>query len=259
MAALKAAGHPDVERVAAGSQGANARPLLGTSQLDEWLVPKATTGPTMPTNAALRIARAALVEVKESDGDGQPFVAAPQEPAQEEAGSVLKRAGDNWTACYGGRTTSLRHTKGLVDIAHLLKAPGQEIHVLDLAGAGVVETAADDTIDKTAMAQYRARIGDLRSELEEATDNADIGRAERAREELDALIEQLSSASGLGGRVRRTTGTAARARSTVTKRVRGTIKKLLKSHPELGRHLDSAISTGAYCKYHPEQPVAWRL
>ena len=261
---LRAAVHPGAERVAAGSQGSSARPLLGVRALDERLVPKSAPGHTLPTAAAVRAALSALAEVVAGriPEAPPPVVLAGEPPASGAPAALeprLQRAGDSWIASYGGRTTSLRHTKGLDDIARLLAVPGEEIHVVDLAGARVIETPADDTIDAVAMRQYRARVRELQSELDEANAHADIGRAERIREELDALVEQLSSATGIGGRVRRTNGTAERARIAVTKRIRGKIKKLLRTHPELGRHLDAAISTGLYCKYEPERPVEWRL
>ena len=264
VALLRAATHPGVEQVAAGSQGSNARPLLGVRALDERLIPKSAQGHTVPTAAAVRAALSALAEVAAGNTPkappSVPRASAPPAPATPApAEPRLQRAGDSWIASFGGRTTSLRHTKGLDDIARLLAVPGEEIHVFDLAGARIIEAPADDTIDAVAMRNYRARVQELRSQLDEASAHGDIGRAERIREELDVLVEQLSSATGIGGRVRRTNGTAERARVAVTKRIRGKIKRLLRTHPELGRHLDAAISTGLYCKYEPERPVAWQL
>ena len=51
--------------------------------------------------------------------------------------------------------------------------------------------------------------------------------------------------------------TAERARSAVTHRIRGTVRRIAGVHPPLGRHLAVSISTGTYCRYHPEQPVDW--
>jgi hypothetical protein len=77
--------------------------------------------------------------------------------------------------------------------------------------------------------------------------------------EFDAIVEHLTAALGLGGRVRDSTGsTVERARSTVTQRLRTTIKRLAEVHPELGRHLVASVSTGIYCCYRPEHPTDWR-
>ena len=52
-------------------------------------------------------------------------------------------------------------------------------------------------------------------------------------------------------------GSAERARSAVTQRIRATIRRLGAEHPELGRHLEASIVTGTYCSYRPEHPVDW--
>jgi hypothetical protein len=65
------------------------------------------------------------------------------------------------------------------------------------------------------------------------------------------LIQQLSSAVGLGGRARRVGSAAERARIMVQRRVREAIKKVADHEPELGRHLDWAIRTGTFCAYEP--------
>jgi hypothetical protein len=32
-------------------------------------------------------------------------------------------------------------------------------------------------------------------------------------------------------------------------------KKIAKAHPQLGRHLETAVRTGTFCLYQPERPV----
>ena len=73
------------------------------------------------------------------------------------------------------------------------------------------------------------------------------------------LVDELTAALGLGGRSRRGAGAAERARSTVTQRIRATIRRLDDVHPRLARHLDASIHTGTYCSYAPEEPVDWSL
>ncbi|MDQ2623855.1 MAG: hypothetical protein M3Y20_01715, partial [Actinomycetota bacterium] len=81
---------------------------------------------------------------------------------------------------------------------------------------------------------------------------------ERAQAELDVIVEHLSNALGLRG-PRRTGGSAERARSTVTQRVRATVRRLERVHPELARHLRVSLVTGAMCSYRPERPVGWEV
>ncbi len=65
------------------------------------------------------------------------------------------------------------------------------------------------------------------------------------------LLQQLSSAFGLGGRARWVGSAVERARITVQRCVREAIKKIAEHEAELGRHLDWAIRTGTYCAYEP--------
>ena len=75
----------------------------------------------------------------------------------------------------------------------------------DAAGAGA-------GLDAQAKAAYRARVEELREELEQARDWADDERAARAQEELDFIARELARAVGLGGRDR-PTASPGRARA----------------------------------------------
>jgi 50S ribosomal subunit-associated GTPase HflX len=52
-----------------------------------------------------------------------------------------------------------------------------------------------------ARRTYEQRVAELEDQLDEAERLRDHGRASRAREELEAVAEQLASAVGLGGRI----------------------------------------------------------
>jgi hypothetical protein len=119
--------------------------------------------------------------------------------------------------------------------------------------------AAGPVLDDEARRQYQRRIADLQEEIDEAAAANDPGRAEKAEQELDALVEQLSSAFGLSGRARSTGAAAERGRSAVTFRLRSAIGKLGELHPELGRHLENAVRTGTWCSYRPDGPTSWEV
>ena len=59
--------------------------------------------------------------------------------------------------------------------------------------------------------ELKARVRELQQEIDEADAAHDVGRAERAREELDQLVEHLSGALGLGGAARHLGSAAERA------------------------------------------------
>ncbi|WP_339133624.1 AAA family ATPase [Streptomyces sp. f51] len=191
----------------------------------------------------------------------------PPPPAPE-----FRREGPLWHLVYAGREARLPDSKGLRDIAVLLGRPGIPVPATDLAApggtAGDVGTSAGDlhapgdlgeVIDATARAAYRRRLRELEGEAEAADASGDAVRSRRIAEERDALVRQLSAAYGIGGRVRRAGSPAERARTAVTARVRAAVRRVAAAHPQLGRHLETAVRTGTLCVYEPETPPAWRL
>jgi len=116
----------------------------------------------------------------------------------------LSRDGMLWTLSYGGVTTRMRHAKGLSDLAVLLTAPGRPVAAADLvaaAGAGEAGLAglrlgSDEVFDATARRQITERLADLDDEIAEAESWADPYRAERARDEKDALLRSWPAPPG---------------------------------------------------------------
>ena len=190
-----------------------------------------------------------------------PAAQTPQ-PTAAADGNAFHRDGEMWRLSFGGEAVHMPDLKGLHDVARLLAAPGQEVHVLDLGAASdgaAPQGHAGEILDDEARRAYKERIDELREERDLAEAANDTVRAERAREELDAIEEALRSAYGLGGRARKAGDHAERARSAVTWRIRSAISRVEAVHPALGRHLKNSVRTGTFCSYAPERPVDWRL
>jgi hypothetical protein len=115
-------------------------------------------------------------------------------------------------------------------------------------------------IGVTAKANYQRRLQFLASELEEAGSWSDLGRADRLRQEIDALTDQLAAAVGLGGRDRRAASAVERVRVNVTKAIRSAIRRIAEHDGQLGQHLDHSVRTGTFCSYAPDAAaqVHWR-
>jgi pimeloyl-ACP methyl ester carboxylesterase len=191
--------------------------------------------------------------------------------------NVLRRDGEYWTAAYGGLVVTLRDSKGLRDLARLLAAPRHELHVLDLATPGAPTRTApairealdagltvdsrltEPVIDDAARAAYKRRIAELRQDIDEAETVGDGEAGANARQELDVLVEHLTSAYGLGGKPRRTPDHVERARKTVTRRIRHAVARIDRAHPAFGRHLHASLHTGVYCSYAPERDLTWTI
>jgi len=202
----------------------------------------------------------ALVARIESEGgaSGPPPAAGDGGP---EPDHVFRRDGEVWMLRYGGREVRLRDSKGLRDLHALLTRPGTAVAALDLVGAapGLMAVASDtgEVIDAQARSAYRQRLRELEEAAAEADAAADIERSARIAAERDALVEALTQAYGLGGRVRRPGSAAERARTAVTARIKDAIRRIGDAHPELGRHLTRSVRTGTFCVYDPDQPARW--
>lgn len=183
-----------------------------------------------------------------------PATVAPgPEPARTAASIEMVREGEYWTVRGRGELCRIKDSRGMQMLARLVAEPGRELHVLDLAGADVVDAGdAGTVIDRAARDQYMTRVKELQEQLAEASAWNDRGRQERLETELDAIADQLSSAYGLGGREKRTGSATERARTNVRRRLADAMKRIEDAAPSLGRHLTQAIRTGVLCVYNAE-------
>ena len=168
--------------------------------------------------------------------------------------------GDAWRVGFAGRTVRVRDMKGIGDLVVLVEPAARRGPRARADGRHRCRRRGRARSSTTSPAgEYQARIVELQREIDEARADHDGARAERAELELDALVEQLSEAFGLGGRSRTTGSSAERARTAVTYRVRAAIRRITEVHPELGRHLTNAVRTGTWCSYRPESDVTWTI
>jgi hypothetical protein len=175
----------------------------------------------------------------------------------EPPGNVFRREGDVWLLSFEGTTVRLPDAKGLHDIARLLATPGLEVSASELVGLQATES--DPVLDDRARHAYRQRLAELDKTIADADRDQDLERAARARVEKDALVDALSAAYGLGGRPRRVSDAAERARKSATARIRDTLSRIHARHPSLGEHLSASITTGTRCCYQPAELTRWRL
>jgi hypothetical protein len=175
---------------------------------------------------------------------------------------TLALEGDFFSVSFEERTFRIKDSLGLRYLARLAAEPNHEIHVLALIGElspGAPEQAVDagdagEHLDARARETYAARRAELKAELDEAEAFGDLGRAERAREELEWLSAELGRAVGLGGRARRSGAAAERARTAVQRRLRHAIERIAEHAPRLSALLERHVSTGTYCSFSTVPP-----
>ncbi|MEO6496453.1 MAG: AAA family ATPase [Solirubrobacteraceae bacterium] len=262
---------------AATARRMNARPAAVQLAIDE-AVARAARGAPGDGERAARLLSDALTAARELGMDAVASQAEalggstpPAGPAaQAPRAGRLERQGDYWLITFDDESLLLKDGKGVRHLARLVAEPDTELHVLELAGGqgptaarpapeGELSLDADGgapVLDPRAKAEYRDRIAELRSEVEEAEAFNDPERAARAREEMDFIARELSAALGLAGRDRKTATGAERARVNVTRAIRTTIDRIRAESERCGRHLDASVSTGTFCCYRPEPGTA---
>jgi hypothetical protein len=218
------------------------------------------------------------------DGENKKKVDWPSLPTHEEF--LFLRQNDYWTIRYHGHVALLKSTLGLHYLAVLLRDPGREFHVRELVPRSMdvltpaAAVAANERVtgglyggvtgglyagvpvlDAQAKAEYKCRVNDLRQDLNQAERFNDSQRKTEVQYELQAIVDHLASAVGLGGRDRKTSSDAERARSAVTKCIKKAVQKIGEAIPSLGYHLAARIKTGYFCSYNPrpDRPVTWKF
>lgn len=195
--------------------------------------------------------------------------AAPtSEPTADRAArlAVLRLEQGRWTITSPHGDGTVADSTGMGQLVQLLAAPGVELAAVALAagdGRGEVVLSSDlgPALDGRAKREYRRRIGELQADIDEAEDANDLERASRHRLELEAILDELRAAVGLGGRDRPQGSGHERARINTARTLRRAIAAVAAAVPDLGAHLQVSVRTGHHCAYAPEPAAAltWEI
>jgi pimeloyl-ACP methyl ester carboxylesterase len=258
--------------LAAGIPGARFVPLEGDAHIFFF-------GDTGPLRRAIAEFLGDPIEEFRQPQTGSSKLSSAPEAVQ----GTFRREGEFWTVASWGEVFRLKDVRGLAYIAYLLGHPGEEFHVLSLAGkqgeAGeLAEPAsaeqatqsdltvgrmgdAGEMLDAQAKAAYKRRTAELREQLEEARERGQVDRVDQLEEEIEAVGRELSRAVGLGGRDRRAASAAERARINVTRAIKIALERIAEHNPALATLLTSSIRTGTFCSYTPDSrlPASWQL
>ena len=242
-----------LRQAVAGNRRIGAAPFLARAQAELAIALRRRdrTGDAQEARQLLAEAASAAAEL------GMPVLAreiAGLRAADSEAGldrPWLRQDGETWLLTVGGRTTRLRHSKGLAQLAVLLANPGQEITAVELAGGVPAPSVPDPVLDQTAKRAYRQRLAELDGALDRAAARGDAAAADGLEAERAALVAELKRAAGLAGRSRGFSDEAERARVNVTRTIRQALDRILVADPEAGRHLLASVRTGIRCVYQP--------
>ena len=160
-----------------------------------------------------------------------------------------------WRVAFGTAAVRVKDGKGMRYLAALAAQPRTAVHVLDLVAPALRHAGQSDggeLLDAKARGAYRERARELRSELDRAQQWNDSARADALSAELQQLNQELARGLGLGGRSRKFSSNAERARINVQRRIRDAIGRIRAGDASLGRHLERSVRTGMLCSYDPE-------
>ncbi|MFI1186573.1 ATP-binding protein [Streptomyces californicus] len=190
----------------------------------------------------------------------------PSAPSAPSAHAEFRRNGPVWQLGWDGVTVHVPDAKGLRDLHSLLGLPGTDVPAVRLLapeGGELVLAAAqlggDPVLDDEAKRRYKQHLDRLDAATDRASARGDARQVEAYDRERRALLDELRTAAGLGGRTRRLGDQTERARKTVTARIRDTLRKLDPLHPALAAHLRESVTTGTTCAYRPDPIPDWHL
>lgn len=178
----------------------------------------------------------------------------------------LMNEGEFWTIVWDRKVVRMKGSKGIRLLGVLIDNAGRQFHVTDLErhegnhnpngeNPSFAHSEGWPILDEDAKNSYKARLVDLRDELEEAQRFNDTFRTSKIREEMSIITNELARAFGLYGRSRRMLCDTERARVRVTLAIKGAIEKISKHNPPIGWHFATSVRTGAFCLYVPA-PIA---
>jgi hypothetical protein len=189
-----------------------------------------------------------------------------QDPASQTRQATFRKRSDRWELWYeSGDIIYLNDSKGMLYLHVLLQHPGRVYSAADLrfldggsADAPMPLGSMGELADRQAISAYRERLSALHGQLDIANENNDLGRMQRAQQEIEALEAELRRCLGRSGQIR-TSSDSERARKAVSIAIRRALARIRADNPALASHLESSLQVGAYLCYRPQTTITWRL
>lgn len=198
--------------------------------------------------------------------------------------NYCRKKGECWAIRFGGNEERIYTPEmGFYHLQILLENPGTsysaaeldcavsrktkgDIHASvsgaeDYAEDGVTVLGQSDAgpqLDAKAVQSYRLRIQELTVELEKARNDNDLGKIEDLEKEKEWITAELTSAHGLGGRVRKLDDDRNRVRNRVCNAIQRALKKIKQYDRMLFEHLQRPVlNLGYSISYIPRADLSW--
>jgi ABC-type sugar transport system substrate-binding protein len=165
------------------------------------------------------------------------------------------RSGNGYYIAGFGESGHLSNLRGLALLAHLIRAPGESVTMVELVGGNDSRErrSYQPTMDREAMKEVYTRLNELRTQREEAKKRSDLATESSIDSEIDDLEKQLENAiSNLNSQ-------SAKLRPKIHGRLKSVYKAMRGATPPMIRladHFEASItSEGLTFRYEPNPPV----
>jgi hypothetical protein len=172
----------------------------------------------------------------------------------------MVRTASGWRLGYADHAVELADSIGARRLIHLLRHPGLDVPAVQLLGVTASCGPQQDVADRASLRAYRARIAELRSEIDAADDDHDLERSAALRGELEVVLDHVTTATGLRGRSRSFVDPGERARVAVRKSLARVFDAIARQDAGLAAAVQQSLRTGAVCRFEPIErfPSVWR-
>ena len=194
--------------------------------------------------------------------------------------NVFRWCSGTWEIIYDGKTIRPTDSYGLRYIHQLLTIPYKEIHVSELVkviletqgkrsllekGKKVAiedelnESTSDDSIDATALKQYKERLIELGNDIKRLKDSGSELELKELQKESDQISTHLKAATGKKGRPRKLLNQEENYRQAVKNCINDALTEIKKKHSSLYNHFktEQTIRLGVACSYMPKKEIPW--
>jgi hypothetical protein len=183
----------------------------------------------------------------------------------------FRRSGNIWHVHFEDEDGHFRNYKGFDVIAALLATPNPTEPVSAILLMGRVSSevhithTAQPAMDKTALADYNAQLGELDREIEKAKEGHDEQKEESLQRQKIEILTLVGKATGIHGRARNIgpKSPAESARTSCRAAIDRAIEamgKATKPLPKLADYLTRHIKTeGSAYAYRTDDPPPWDL
>jgi hypothetical protein len=180
----------------------------------------------------------------ESERDGKEPICPP--PSDE---WIFAPSGNGYFVAGFGESGHLSGYKGLSDIARLIETPGKAVSMLDLEVADLQlrsdRRSRQPSLDMMELQEVEERLRELRADLDRAQKENNSVMADSTRAQIEQLESSLSSAKGLGRKVRDLNNHHDKLRPKIHGRLRTVYEAMQKADPPMNRlaeHFELSIS-----------------